>query len=53
MQILSDDRKDVPVTVTLKAETLMQFVVMSVRASAIPASEIEEIEKAITAKFGI
>ncbi len=52
MQILSDERKDVPVTVTLKAETLMQFAVMSVKASEIPASEVEEIEKAITVKFG-
>lgn len=53
MAILADDRQNVPVTVTLRAETLMQFMVWSCSRSDIPASECHAIKDAITSTLKI
>lgn len=53
MPILNEDQQDIPATVTLKAETLMQIMVASVSMRQIPASEVVKIKEALTTALGI
>lgn len=53
MPILNDGKQDVPVTMTLKAETAMQMVVAMVTMPQIPASEVAKMKDAITSALGI
>lgn len=53
MQILSQDKTDVPVTVTLKAETLMQIMIIACSSDRIPTAEVVKIKDALTSTLGI
>lgn len=53
MPILNEDRQDVPVTVTLKAETMMQIMVASVGLPQIHSAEVVKIKDALTTALKI
>lgn len=53
MAILADDKQDIPVTVTLKAETAMQMMVAMVTMPQINADEVMKLKEAITVALGI
>lgn len=51
--ILADDKQDIPVTITVKAETAMQIAVWMAAAAQIPAGEMVKVKEAITAALAI
>lgn len=53
MPILAYDKREVPVTVTLKAETMMVLMAAAVKEPEIQADEVEKIKDAITTALGI
>lgn len=53
MQILPDDKKDIPVTVTLKAETAMHLLVAMVNMPQVRAEEMVKFKEAFTDALGI
>lgn len=53
MTILADDKQSVPVTVTLRAETMMLLMVAAVQMRSLDADEVQRISDAMSAALKI